>query len=201
MAVDMAMAREYASLGGSALALASTMYFWLVRANRERAQLTVHPIKDICGRVVLHQECLSVYHRLLPADKRYCVMYWLHLAVVNNSSLPNALLGARISLQLGNGEWREMDVQHEAPDTELFPVNIDPLTTCSLKLALATITPDCEFQNDFAGREALAGDMLPRQVPIRIELQGLQDRIYKAELLDSGNGLSRTVVQPRAAAA
>lgn len=44
MAIDLETLREYVALGGSALALASTGYFWAIRANRERMNLEVHPV-------------------------------------------------------------------------------------------------------------------------------------------------------------
>jgi len=190
--------REYASLGGSMLALASTFYFWLVRANRERSRLAVHPIGDMQGTALMAMDDVETYRRLSPTDDQMCVKYWLHLAIVNNSSLPNALLGARVWLWLASGEMREMDVRHESPDQDLFPANLSPLTTVSLKLALAA-TIDKVEDNSFAGRAAAAGDLLPPQIPIRIELEALQGQKFVCEIIDHCNGLQRSSYQQQAA--
>ena len=42
MPLDFESAREYASLTGSVIAVLSTFYFWLVRANGELGRLEVH---------------------------------------------------------------------------------------------------------------------------------------------------------------
>ena len=113
------------------------------------------------------------------------------MAVVNNSALPNALLGVKAWMQFSDGGWRQMDVQPASPEQELFPLNISPLTTASVKLALATRFAG-EFENDNRGRAAAAGDAVPRQIPIRLELIGLQEQVFTQQWLDCGDGLSRT---------
>lgn len=200
MPLDFGNAREYASLGGSVLALASTLYFWLIRANRERAQLTAHLIGDMQGSIVTPHRDLAVYHRLKPAANEHCLKYWLHIAVVNNSSLPNALLGARVWIKFKDGDWRQMEVRHTDDQSDLFPVNLNALSTSGLKLALAT-TYSGVFEQDHEGRAAAAGDALNRTVPIRIELLGLQGKSFVYELIDTGNGLQRTGGRSQAAAA
>jgi hypothetical protein len=200
MSIDYGNARELASLGGSVLALASTLYFWLIRANRERARLAAHLIGDMQGSIVTPHRDLAVYHRLKPASNEHCLKYWLHIAVVNNSSLPNALLGARVSIQFKDGAWRTMEVRHVDDQCDLFPVNLSSLSTSSLKLALATTYADA-FEQDHEGRAAAAGDALPRTVPIRIELIGLQNKSFVYELMDTGNGLQRTGNRSQSAAA
>jgi hypothetical protein len=200
MAFEFEAAREYASLCGSVIALISTFYFWLVRANRERPQLEIHPIGDMQGCLILFNEDSETYQRLRPSKQEHCAKYWLHLAVVNNSSLPNAVLGIRVWLQRRNGDWQPMDVRHQTPNEDLLPINVDPLTTASLKLSLAMLYSG-ELQNDFAGRAAAAGDALPREIPIRIELTGLGERQFCKSFSDSGNGLKRSLPTDRLNAA
>ena len=42
-----------ASLSGSAIALASTTYFWLVKVNRERPAMVVEPVGSVTGSVLI----------------------------------------------------------------------------------------------------------------------------------------------------
>lgn len=191
MALDFDTAREYASLCGSVLALASTFYFWLVRSNRERPQLAIHPIGDLSGSLVSANEDLEIYHRLRPGKNEHCVKYWLHLAIVNNSSLPNAVLGIRVWLKLSDGKWQAMEVQSQSADQDLLPVNVDPLTTSGLKLSLGMLYSG-QIENSFAGRAAAAGDALPREIPIRIEISDLASNKFSRVFTDSGNALNRS---------
>jgi hypothetical protein len=200
MEIEFDAARDYASLCGSVIAVLSTFYFWLVRSNRERPNLEIHPVSDLEGCLILFNEDSETYQRLRPGKQEHCVKYWLRLAVVNNSSLPNAILGVRVWLQRRNGDWQPMDVRHQTPNEDLIPINIDPLTTASLKLSLAMLY-SAEIQNDFAGRAAAAGDALPREIPIRIELTGLGERQFGKTFSDSGNGLKRSLRSDRLNAA
>ncbi len=202
--MDVNQARIYASLAASLIALSSTLYFWLVRANRERAQLMVQPIRELTGTVVTSFHDMATIQRLRPADDEYCIKYWMDVAIVNNSALPNALLGAKVWLQDKKGEWLEMDVSHQSHDQDLFPLNVPPLNISTLKMSLAT-NVRMQIDDSNLGRAAAAGDALPRQIPIQIELIGLQNKRFVREFLDSGNGLSRTPAGanlggPRAAA-
>ncbi len=192
--MDLETSREYASLVGSTIAVCSTFYFWLIRSNRERAQLVAHPVGGLEGTLLMAMDDALTYRRVAPADGEVVLKYWLHLAIVNNSLLPNALLGARIWMKFADGEWREMDVHHEMPDQDLFPTNIDPLTTAGLKLALSCKQPG-KIEGGFAERAQAAGDALPRQIPIRIRLKALQDQTFHCEFADDGDGLQRSHVE------
>ena len=190
MSLNFESAREYASLTGSVIAVFSTLYFWLVRANGELGRLQVHPISDLEGCVLLPMEDTETYRRLVRQEGEYCLKYWLHVAVVNNSTLPDALLGASVRLKMADGLWHDMDVRMADQESE-FPMNLTPLTTASLKLVLS-IPHLLTNENSNIGRVTAAGDAVPRQVPIRIELKGLNDRTYQYDLLDSGDGLRRS---------
>ncbi|QDT08615.1 hypothetical protein [Planctomycetes bacterium K23_9] len=200
MGIEFDAAREYASLCGSVIALVSTFYFWLVRANREKARLEIHPIADMEGCLILGHEDPATYQRLRPGDQEHCVRYWLHLAVVNNSSLPNAVLGVRVWLQRESGQWQKMDIRHQMPDEDLLPINVNPLTTSSMKLSLAMLYSG-DIQNDFAGRAAAAGDALPREIPVRVELTGLNQQQFCRTFTDGGNNLKRSLKSVRLNAA
>ncbi|QDT06863.1 hypothetical protein K227x_52840 [Rubripirellula lacrimiformis] len=200
MPIESSVISDYVSLGGSLLAVSSTFYFWLVRANRERPDLGIHPIGDLTGCALMPMEDGEAFRRIGMPPERTFLKYWLHLAVVNNSTLPNALLGAKVWLKMNDGVWQAMDVSHVEADQTLFPANIDPMTTISLKMALAGRI-NHEAGDGFAGRAAAGGDALMRSVPIRVELLGLNERTFTHGYLDHGNGLQRTESTPTSRAA
>ena len=135
---DMGMAREGLSLMASFFAVASTFYFWLVRANRERAKLAACTVTGLRGTMLMAMEDTATYRRVAPGDSEIVLKYWLDLAIVNNSSLPNALLGIKVWVKFTDGRWHAMDVASADPEADLFPQNVDPLTTAGMKLTLAT---------------------------------------------------------------
>lgn len=71
------------SLVGSFFSGTCTMYFWLVRANRERPNLKPHYVKHefVLGRTREDQRHFGVT---------------LEVVVANYSVLPNAVLGVRV---------------------------------------------------------------------------------------------------------
>lgn len=191
MSIETFNVSELVSLGGSAIAVISTFYFWLVRAKGERPHLVIHPIGHLTGFAMMASDDGDTYRRLGGPPERTFLKYGLRLAIVNNSSLPNALLDARVWIEMADGKWRLMDVAHPEPGESLFPVNLGPLTTHGVVLALATGGFELA-DTSFAGRDAAGGDALPRRVPIRVELTGLGDRKFKYEFVDDGDGLVRT---------
>ncbi|GAB5516318.1 hypothetical protein [Rhodopirellula baltica] len=197
---DMGMARESLSLMASFFAVASTFYFWLVRANRERAKLVACTVTGLRGTMLMAMEDTATYRRVAPGENEIVLKYWLNLAIVNNSSLPNALLGIKVWVKFTDGRWHAMDVASADPGADLFPQNIDPLTTAGMKLTLAT---KCEgsIGGGFRERECAAGDALPELVPVRVELEALQGQTFVSEWLDEGRLLLRTTEQPGLAAA
>lgn len=182
--------REYVALIGSALALLSTAYFWFVRANRERMSVTAHPVASMQG-CVLFNEDYETYQRVRPGDGEVCVKYLLDIAAVNNSSLPNSILGIRVWLRFDDEGWKEMDVRHEDPTQRLFPANTDPLSTAHLPLAIATAIPG-SLKGGFAERAAGAGDVLPVRPEVRIELKTLANKTFRCQFEDDGKGLQRS---------
>ncbi len=202
MSFDPETLREYVALVGSLIAVASTLYFWLVRANRERAKLTAHAVSPLTGCVLMNED-YETQRRVNPGQGQVCAKYFLSLAVVNNSSMPNALIGAKVFLPLRSKTspsptWTEMDVRHLQADTPLFPINLSPLSTCSLPLAISAAI-DGTLDGGFAGRAITAGEALPSPIPIRIELKGVGDQVFQVELLDNAIGMVRA--QPAARAA
>jgi hypothetical protein len=171
------------------------MHRWLVRANRERANLTAHSVAPLTGCVRMNED-YETMRRVNPSDGEVCAKYYLSLAIVNDSTLPNALIGARVWLQFRSDDvkfgeaWKEMDVRHVQSETSLFPINLPPLSTCSLPLAIAAAIQG-SMDGGFAGRGIKASEALPAPNPIRIELRGVNDPFFLAEFNDGGTAMVR----------
>lgn len=203
MSFDLETLREYVALFGSLIAVASTFYFWLVRANRERAQLAAHIVAPLTGCVLMNED-YETQRRVDPGQGQVCAKYFLSLAIVNNSSLPNALIGVKVWMQVYGGEsglqltWKAMDVQPIHPETSLFPINLSPLSTAALPLCLA-VAIEGTIDGGFTRRAIAAAEALPQPVPIRIELHGVNHQTFQIELTDAGDGLTRPQPVRRAA--
>ncbi|MCC9655787.1 hypothetical protein [Rhodopirellula halodulae] len=195
---DMDAAREGLSLAGSLFAVLSTFYFWLIRANRERAKVEACAVNGLRGTMLMAMEDTATYRSVQPSENEIVLKYWLDLAIVNNSELPNALLGIKVWMKFADGRWHAMQVGAVESGEDLFPINVDPLTTAALHLTLATKIPG-EVSGGFRERECAAGDALPSEVPIRIEMQALRDKVFVTELVDDGRRLLRTDAESMAA--
>lgn len=201
--LDIQSTKEAVSLGASGLALFSTGYFWMVRANRERMKLGIHPVGTLWGNVPLPQEDREAYQNLRPDEGQVCATFGVDLAVVNHSSLPNALLSVRAWLQLADGEWRETFVRlHDTGNEELptlrMPLNLSPLTTAGLGMRLS-IAIEGNYDGGFQGREESAGNILAEKPKLRVELAALQGKFAFNEIDLPANGLARTESLSKAA--
>ncbi|KAA1260929.1 hypothetical protein LF1_34710 [Rubripirellula obstinata] len=196
MNFDPETAREYLALTGSAIAVASTLYFWLIRANCEKAQLEVHPVHALSGSVLLNED-YETLRRLNCKEGEVGAKYFLGLALANNSTLPNAIIGIRVWIKFdqaesSNGEsWREMDVACSDGQSDLVPINIAPLTTAALNLALSTAITGT-LQGGHVDRQMRASEALPPQVPIRIEMRAIGGKTFTQNFIDPGTRLPRT---------
>jgi hypothetical protein len=153
-----------ASFGGSVFSTLATFYFWLVRARGERPNLKPYAID--------REFFLGASN---PQTRQ--IGFKLDLVVANYSTLPNALIKAKLQLR-GRGEnW--VDVGGLAFDKQTpLPFNLPSLTTVLLRLN-GTLSfpyaPALEDGNKTVGnylRENLAE---PRVA--RIELHSLNDRV------------------------
>ncbi len=194
--LDIQSTKEAVSLGASGLALFSTGYFWLVRANRERMKLTLHPVGKLWGNVPMPQEDPDAYQTLKPEEGSVCATYGADLAVVNHSSLPNALLGVRAWLELADGTWCEAlvrlhDTKHPEQAELKMPLNLSPLTTAGLGMRLSVAVPG-NYDGGFHGREVTAGDSLAATPQLRVELAALQGKFAFDQLTLPAEGLKRT---------
>lgn len=188
--MDLEKLREYVALGGSMLALASTGYFWFVRANRERMQLSIYPAGSLRGSVLANED-FDTLRRVSPNTGQVCAKYFLDLAIVNNSTLPNAVLGVRVKIQMADGSVRTMDTQPADPQEVLVPANLRPLSTAHFRLAVSTAI-DGSLTGGFAERESQAADALQYHPEVTVELMALGEKKFSRTFRDDGQKLNRT---------
>lgn len=193
---DVMTARELASLTGSLIAVTSTLYFWLIRSNDEKPNLELFALKPPEGSVMLPQEQPHGFYKFCPSDDHVCAMYWLDLAVVNNSTLPNAILGLQASMRLADNTWREAMVQ--TPDETPLPLNLSPLTTIGLPVTLS-LPIEGPLGSDNAARAMQATNALTKPIQLRISLHGLKNRTFDVVLTDSADAKRPYAQMSRAA--
>jgi len=158
------------SLGGSTASFFATFYFWLVKANRERPNLQPH---------VLDREFFLGNSN---PDSRQ-IGFKVGLVIANNSTLPNAVLGAKASLRGTKGQWVEVGYLSIDKQTSL-PLNVPPMTTVLLRLLGHLTFPyaaDLEDGNKAVGNYLRKHIAEPRK--LRVELHSLNDRRDAFELL------------------
>lgn len=164
------------SLGGSATALISTFYFWLVRANRERPQLQpylVHEIEGTWPTIVRDSYCRVPEGHVLSR-------YFVRLAVANYSSLPNAVLRAKASIKMRDGSWKPADTR--VGEGHSLPANVAPMTTAPLDLRLEIVVPGSLEGTGTAERNANAFSCIANPAEIRVELIALGEKKFRADL-------------------
>ncbi len=194
--VDVLTMKEMLSMGGSLLAVTSTLYFWLVRSNGEKPNLEVFAMKPPEGCVLMPQEQPQGFYKFCSFDDHVCAMYWLDLAVVNNSTLPNAILGLQASMRLADNRWREAMVQ--TPNETPLPLNLSPLTTIGLPVTLS-LPIEGPLGSDNAARAKQATDALTTPIQLRISLHSLKNRTFDVVLTDSADAKRPYAQMSRAA--
>lgn len=174
-------ATQGVSLVGSALALLSTLYFWLVRSNRERPNIDIQRLEEMHGSAILPQEHIDAYRAAGPTDQQFAACYWLDVVVINNSTLPNAILNLRADVQLASGLWKRAEVAFS--DEKQLPINLSPSTTDRLALELRLSLPGDVGGTTRQDRIDLAHQALGPEMPVRIRLSGIRETTFTFLLL------------------
>jgi hypothetical protein len=111
------------SFAGSAASVGVTGYFWLVKVNRERPRLLIEGVDHVSHIDLGNCE----------ADVR-TLCFRQGLVVVNESTLPSAVLGASVRVRSRVGkDWHTVDGVRPAPGSTL-PLNLPPLQSGLLTL-------------------------------------------------------------------
>jgi hypothetical protein len=160
----MAQEMSWMSLAGSVFSTACTVYFWFVRARRERPKLTAH---------------LLEHEFFLGQGRAETRTIGVKLAVVlaNGSILPNAVIGARMWLKTADGAWESVDGLTSDAQTPL-PLNLPPQQTGILRLTgRITFATSAELEAQRNSVGAYVGHYLRRPVEIEFEILGLNSHV------------------------
>jgi hypothetical protein len=151
--------------------LAVTGYFWLVRMRRERPRLKTHLVG--VEKVDSAREFESKWDPIVV----------LRVAVLNLSTLPNVVLGARGWVRLADGTWAEADARLGSR-AEAFNVAPQVAEFRELTLELPSVTKPAgsgAALEEMSWREALEPAVGGR-LAFRVELAALDGKTFTDEL-------------------
>jgi hypothetical protein len=153
---------HFLGLAGSAFSTLATLYFWLIRMRQERPCLRAHLVDR------------EIFLGTSRDDERQLGLK-VGVIVANYSTLPNAILGARLWVRLREG-WQEVGrlaFDKQTPQ----PFNLPPLQTVLLRL---TGTLSFPYQASLEEGSKSVANYLQRFVheplELKLELRHLNDR-------------------------
>ncbi|GAB5402550.1 MAG: hypothetical protein Aurels2KO_07810 [Aureliella sp.] len=167
------------SLVCSTAALLSTGYFWLVRNNLERQNLSIQTLSPLSGSVVLVQEDTFPYDTLVCRDDQHWARYQCQLVIVNNSVLPNSILSLRVWLAAPDGSWA--DAHARISDNSALPVSLPPSSTTRLDTTL--YVPVGQRGSDRKQRIENAMKALHSERRIRVKVQTLNQNEFQFDIV------------------
>jgi hypothetical protein len=174
------------SFVGSAASVGVTGYFWLVKVNRERPRLLVEGVEHVS-----HIDLGTCEQGVRTLCFRQ------GLVVVNESTLPSAVLGASVRVRSRAGkQWQTVDGVRPAPGSTL-PLNLPPLQS-----GLLTLDWEVPFPADDRAEAMEAPDWViaaylekhwaaPDQVTV--EIRGVRGKSFAAEVPLRGSRMTSTV--------
>ncbi|MCA9052647.1 MAG: hypothetical protein KDA75_02365 [Planctomycetaceae bacterium] len=158
------------SLAGSIFSTVCTAWFWFVRVRRERPNLTAH---------LLEHEFFLAHG---GGDSR-TIGCKAAVVLANNSILPDAVLGARLSVLSSSGGWLPLDGL-VADAHAALPINLPPQQTGVIRLTGRLAFP---WDPDAEGTRTALQTYLARNVatPIQMQLEtlGLNDSTSRFTLV------------------
>ena len=160
------------SLIGSAIATLSTLYFWLVRVNRERPQLKIH----LAGPMAA--DTLAAAAGAPPGTARS--LFSVKAVVANYSALPNAVLGVRAWVKTREGNWAPAVTSVD--DKTQPPFNLPPLHTVPLTLTATVTVPERPESAPRLSRREIALQSVAEPVQVKLELTALNERRFTETL-------------------
>ena len=152
--------------------LAVTGYFWFVRMRGERPRLKTHFV----GLVKVDSA--------RSFDSTWDPVVVLRVAILNLSTLPNVILGARGWVRLADGSWAEADVKISG-GADAFNVAPQVAEFREMTLELPSVAKhggvSAEALEGMPWREALE-PALGGQIALRIELTALNGKTFTDEI-------------------
>ncbi|WP_148618928.1 hypothetical protein [Mariniblastus fucicola] len=182
--LDFDFLRSFFSLGASAAALASSIYLWLSRFKKEQPNLSIEQVSPLLAEFVWPRNFAELYQAIVPNESEGLVCLWTNVAVINNSTMPNAVLQIDAWVKLANGKWQPtiVDLCEEAK----LPINVEPHSTSRLSLQLATKLPYDSTRSSNQDRVDQAMVQLAENRDVKIRIRGVKQKAFQA-----------IVVQPR----
>ena len=174
------------SFVGSAASLGITSYCWFVKMNRERPNLAVEGVDHV------------TYVDLgLGTEESRWLLFRLGLVVVNNSTLPNAVLGVTVkAMPRTGGAWEPVGPVRPARGSA-FPVNLP-----ALQSGLVTIDWAIEFPTIPEGADVEMPDQIVSAYlnhywklgeQVMVEVRGTQGKTFSALVPLGGTRMSAPV--------
>jgi hypothetical protein len=150
------------SLAGSVFSTACTAWFWFVRVRRERPNLTAH---------LLEHEFFLAH----GTGERRSIGCKLAVVLANNSILPDAILGARVSVRTAAGTWLPLEglvCDASAP----LPINLPPQQTGIIRLAgRVSFALSADAEGTRTALQTYLQQNLASPIQIQVETLGLHD--------------------------
>lgn len=191
-AMDFESLKTLFSVCASITALLSTALLWLVRFNREQPNLAVEQVSPLKAEFVVPHHFADLYQALRPAKHEGLMMMWTDIAVINNSTLPNAILELEASVKLADGTWQSAHVQ--IGEKSQLPINLPPHSTGGIPVVLAIKRPFELAGTGNRERVELAVAELSPNREIRIRVRGVKNTAFNCTLRERSSSVERNVV-------
>jgi len=174
------------SFVGSATSVGVTGYFWLVKMNRERPRLLIEEVDHIS------------YIDLGTCENDVRTLCFRQgMVVVNESTLPSAVLGASVRVRSRVGkQWHTVEGVHPAPGSTL-PLNLPPLQSGLLAIDWEVPFPVDDRAEVLESPDAVISGYLEKHwaTPDRvtIEVRGVRGKSFAADVPLRGSRMTSTV--------
>jgi hypothetical protein len=171
---------------GSAASVGVTGYFWLVKMNRERPRLLMEGV-DHVSHIDLGT-CEGGVRTLC---------FRQGLVVVNESTLPSAVLGATVRVQSRTGKkWQSIDGVRPAPGS-MLPLNLPPLQSGLLTLDWEVPFPADDRVEAFEDPDRVIAAYLEKHWAeadrVTVEVRGVRGKAFATEVPLRGSRMTATV--------
>ena len=178
--IDFNFLRSFFSLGASAAALASSIYLWVTRLRREQPNLAIEQVSPLVGEFVWPVQFAELYQTIKPGDDEGLACLWADIAVINNSTMPNAVLQIDGWIKLANGLWHPtlVSLREEAK----MPINVTPHSTARLALQLATKLPYDGTRTSNRDRVDQVNEQISDSRELKVRIRGVKGAAFQAVL-------------------
>jgi hypothetical protein len=174
------------SFVGSAASVGVTSYFWLVKMNRERPRLLVEGVDHVS------------YIDLGTCEGGVRTLCFRQgLVVVNESTLPSAVLGATVRVRSRTGKnWQTLDGVRPAPGSTI-PLNLPPLQSGLLTIDWEVPFPADDRAEAFEDPDRVIAAYLEKHWAaadrVTVEVRGVRGKSFATEVPLRGSRMTSTV--------